>query len=190
MWLCHNLPRSKQIVSAAMWREVLLAIWSQNVIRHLDSQTNCKTKCLQRCNKQVSNVRSYCYADYSTNDRAQCTVSVYSPHPWYEVTQIARFTGPTWGPSGSDRIQAGHMLAPWTLLSGKIWHILYAYPLAYIIFVGNACVLVKHELLPRTNELRYFFCVLRSITDQRIWFKQHIMHNWVTTKTKAHNDGF
>ena len=33
---------------------------------------------------------------------------------------IARFMGPTWGPSGADSTQVGPMLAPWTLLSG-IW---------------------------------------------------------------------
>ena len=32
-------------------------------------------------------------------------------------TQIARFMGPTWGPTGDDRTQVGPMLAPWTLLS-------------------------------------------------------------------------
>ena len=31
---------------------------------------------------------------------------------------IARFMGPTWGPSGADRTQVGSMLVPWTLLSG------------------------------------------------------------------------
>ena len=31
---------------------------------------------------------------------------------------IARFMGPTRGPSGTDRTQVGPMLAPWTLLSG------------------------------------------------------------------------
>ena len=31
---------------------------------------------------------------------------------------IARFTGPTWVPSGADRTQEGPMLAPGTLLSG------------------------------------------------------------------------
>ena len=31
---------------------------------------------------------------------------------------IARFMGPTWGPSGADRTQVGPMLAPWTLLFG------------------------------------------------------------------------
>ena len=43
-------------------------------------------------------------------------------------TQIARFTGPTWGPPGSYRPQMGPMLAPWTLLSGYLscgmWSIL------------------------------------------------------------------
>ena len=31
---------------------------------------------------------------------------------------IARFMGPTWGPSGAARTQVGPMLASWTLLSG------------------------------------------------------------------------
>ena len=31
---------------------------------------------------------------------------------------IARFMGPTWGPSGANRTQVGPMLAPWTLLYG------------------------------------------------------------------------
>ena len=35
-------------------------------------------------------------------------------------TLIARFMGPTCGPSRVDRTQVGPMLAPWTLLSGKI----------------------------------------------------------------------
>ena len=35
---------------------------------------------------------------------------------------IAKFMGPTWDPSGADMTQVGPMLAPWTLLSGSIWH--------------------------------------------------------------------
>ena len=35
---------------------------------------------------------------------------------------IARFMGPTWGPSGAGRTQVGPMWAPWTLLSGvSLW---------------------------------------------------------------------
>ena len=36
------------------------------------------------------------------------------------IALIARFMGPTWGPSGADRTQVGPMLAPWTL-SGHRW---------------------------------------------------------------------
>ena len=35
---------------------------------------------------------------------------------------IARFMGPTWGPSGADRTLVGPMLAPPTLLSGWWYH--------------------------------------------------------------------
>ena len=37
------------------------------------------------------------------------------------TTLMARFIGPTWGPSGADRTQVSPMLAPWTLLSGQFW---------------------------------------------------------------------
>ena len=38
------------------------------------------------------------------------------------TSQIAKFMGPTWGPTGSCRPQMGPMLAPWTLLSGMFRH--------------------------------------------------------------------
>ena len=37
------------------------------------------------------------------------------------LSLIAMFMGPSWGPSGADRTQVGPMLAPWTLLSGVIY---------------------------------------------------------------------
>ena len=43
---------------------------------------------------------------------------------------VARFMGPTWGPSGADRAQVGPMLAPWTLLCGMVW-----YPTLTVFFV-------------------------------------------------------
>ena len=42
----------------------------------------------------------------------------YSKH--HRPALIAKFMGPTWGPSGADRTQVGPMLAPWTLLSGNL----------------------------------------------------------------------
>ena len=37
------------------------------------------------------------------------------------ISLIARFMGPTWGPSGADRTQVGPVLAPGTLLSGMFF---------------------------------------------------------------------
>ena len=49
-----------------------------------------------------------------------CVLSLISSKFDYRGSLIARFMGPTWGPSGTDRSQVGPMLAPWTLLSGLI----------------------------------------------------------------------
>ena len=43
-----------------------------------------------------------------------------NPAPTVIVAQITKFMGPTWGPPGSCRSQMGPMLAPWTLLSGRL----------------------------------------------------------------------
>ena len=40
------------------------------------------------------------------------------------ITQIAKFMRPTWDPSGSCRPQAGPTLAPWTLLSWKLYSVI------------------------------------------------------------------
>ena len=42
------------------------------------------------------------------------TIKVHTHLHW----MIARFLGPSWGPSGAERTQVGLMLAPWNLLSG------------------------------------------------------------------------
>ena len=48
-----------------------------------------------------------------------CLLAKWVDPARYMATPIARFMGPTWGPSGTDRNQVGPMLAPWTLLSGN-----------------------------------------------------------------------
>ena len=50
-----------------------------------------------------------------------------------EIPLIARFMGPTWGPSGADRTQVGPMLAPWTLLLGtpKLYFVVICYVWIY-----------------------------------------------------------
>ena len=39
----------------------------------------------------------------------------------FKTPHITKFMGPTWGQHGSCRPQLGHMLAPWTLLSGAAY---------------------------------------------------------------------
>ena len=55
--------------------------------------------------------------------RSQCvnnsTMDTLDQHQAQRTSLIARFMGPTWGPPGSCRPQAGPMLAPWILLSGR-----------------------------------------------------------------------
>ena len=62
---------------------------------------------------------------------------------WCSI-QIARFMGPTWGPSGADRTQVGPMLAPWTLLSGKL-----------IVVIGGWDISCKNALRWMSLDLIY-----------------------------------
>ena len=54
--------------------------------------------------------------DHTLHSRVSYDVSRFSM-----TTPLARFMGPTWGPSGADGTQVGPMLAPWALLSGYVW---------------------------------------------------------------------
>ena len=49
----------------------------------------------------------------------------HDEEPHHGWALIARFMGPTWGPSGTDRTQMGPMMALWTLPSGRLWIILF-----------------------------------------------------------------
>ena len=52
---------------------------------------------------------------------------------------IARFMGPTWGPSGADRTQVGPMLAPWTLLSGFVYQRIVLCQKSILLTSGEMC---------------------------------------------------
>ena len=67
---------------------------------------------------------------------------------WSVITQITKFMGPTWGPTGSCRPQMDPMLAPWTLLSGytsRTWDMLHGVGGVYIL---NIFVLTTSMLYP------------------------------------------
>ena len=82
------------------------------------------------------------------------------------VTLIAKFMGPTWGPSGVDRTQVGPMLAPWTLLSGNTWICFALFPTRICICIvsPSACVtpltscMIESEIPDFTFLPLYSFC--------------------------------
>ena len=72
--------------------------------------------------------------------------SKWLPNP-YESSLIARFVGPTWGPSGADRTQVGPMLAPWTFRSG----------LSYLILwnrIAFLSVRIKYHMIDEVNAIK------------------------------------
>ena len=56
-------------------------------------------------------------------------------------TLIARFMGPTWGPSGTDRTQVSPMFVTWTLWSGSMhWHYARKNSKEKVMFIVFNCV--------------------------------------------------
>ena len=81
----------------------------------------------------------------------------------FKVNLIARFMGPTWGPSGADRTQVGLMLAPWTLLSG--------YPLwTYKGNFQHRCVWMM-----AAKALNHFICDWRNFKHLFSW----VLEMWI-----------
>ena len=92
-------------------------------------------------------------------------------------TLIARFMGPTWGPSGADRTQVGPMLAPWTLLSGYYHYylltLLYYYIYLYPMLRADSCFWL-------VNNREIWSCISRLTssawdikTKERHWWRQN-----------------
>ena len=68
-------------------------------------------------NPQKKHLDHLLHNDYNYVSLTQLLEDLGWPSP--VATLIAKFMGPTWGPSGADRTQVGPMLTPWTLLSGQ-----------------------------------------------------------------------
>ena len=84
----------------------------------------------KKCNYQSTHVKMIVgWKEFLDKNIVICTrfmdlseALVGLPHDLQSISPIARFMGPTWGPSGADRTQVDPMLTPWTLLS-EIWPI-------------------------------------------------------------------
>ena len=66
-------------------------------------------------------------------------------------TLIARFMGPTWGPSGADRTQVGPMLA--------LWNLLFGYPLVHLWGWGMMGCLLWVSSLAYVLTCSLHFCI-------------------------------
>ena len=77
-----------------------------------------------------------CYQQQLYHARNSWSGWIPVPERNAEGPPIARFMGPTWGPSGAARTQVGPMLAPWTWLSGTLdyWELVAAISVANISF--------------------------------------------------------
>ena len=102
---------------------------------------------------------------------------------------IARFVGPTWGPSGADRTQVGPMLAPWTLLSrraflitGLIMRGIQGYLSMYKITV--VCLCHAYESLSHPYEFAWVFMSYRWLSKPSIW-DDNSMPMWYGCVTKS-----
>ena len=67
---------------------------------------------------------------------------------------IARFMGPTWGPSGADRTQVSPMLSPWTFLSGLYLHLYMILPVSGLFMTTHCPLFTINQLWrPPGNEI-------------------------------------
>ena len=99
----HNKSSIKSLIEASL---VITPIFINQIIHNITNIANLKVEC------KVSSSR------WNSAVFAVIAIELLSVLSWYIL--IARFMGPTWGPSGAGRTQVGLMLAPWTLLSGYL----------------------------------------------------------------------
>ena len=84
------------------------------------------------------------------------------------TTLIARYMGPTWGPSGADKTQVGPTLAPWTLLSGPRCHVLYPVLTVETYHAHQLVWTYKHVCLGKFYRICLRFCVRQSNSTKNI----------------------
>ena len=91
--------------------------------------------------------------------------------------------GPTWGPSGADRTQVGPMLAPLTLLSGKVWGVFcwfkfwrtFKFCLLLSVYMQHIAVhkTAIYQVYSISNKIRKNYCDHGDIIK---W--KHFLHYW------------
>ena len=137
------------------------------VVHDIDGQDN-----FAMCGNGSHKIQhQFCYTCYTLS----CCSSSISSFVWSMYPLIARFMGPTWGPSGADRTQVGPMLAPWNLLSGSIYFRVAAlewvkssdWPDATEVMLKDMATI--HQYQPTTNHNKALsVCVCWDIPDSKV----------------------
>ena len=95
-------------------------------------------------------------------------------------SQITKFMGPTWGPSGSCRAQMGPMLAPWSLLSGLISYI-HSMTLIYKPATDLRPVLSSKPFV-KSSKIQVSYQVIKDLLAS---FSIGRLHSWHINQSKV-----
>ena len=84
---------------------------------------------------------------------------------------IARFMGPTWGPTGADKTHVSPMLAPWTLISGTPCHLTWRiikinYEPTFVYFpLERELQRIHEDNLIEINHKNTYVYIFNSVTE-------------------------
>ena len=132
-------------------------------------------------------LQSYC----KTNTKCSTSLYAFGKIPRFRIrSQIAKFMGPTWGPSVSCRPQIGPMLALWTLLSevflASTWYMSIIAQGCRMFFVRTSinCV-TRHGLERWLKHLLSAICMWHNSLSSVNWCTAaiHIIRSSVGCKT-------
>ena len=120
---CLGLNVFIKIWLVTQFTDVYLSPGTRFNIKMLFYQNNLNT-CIKTRWSQNQLILAYNANPCTTNDGLCIEMGPMSQSVNHRnLSLIARFMRPTWGPSGAGRTQVGPILAPWSLLSG-VFHIL------------------------------------------------------------------
>ena len=101
-------------------------------------------------------------------------------------SMIARFMGPTWGPSGANRTPVSPMSAPWTLLSGFVKVVCDVMYIPTCTSVLHQCHWSAHpynftslSTVRQTDLLganKYWFCIIDPISGKTTLLVNYLAH--------------
>ena len=102
---------------------MIVSMTTHKIFTRISSHPSDSLKCLiiYVMYFHTTNTTVQCVVLYALSQIIYKNIFIKTGQPSHDITKIARFMGPTWGPPGDDRTQVGPMLAPRTLLLGSVF---------------------------------------------------------------------